>query len=238
MKWLSSLFSKSSVPDDERVERYKRLRRAGIALNMTLVKLLPKPAVEEGGKKLGIYKAGTLILNNDDEIAILYDYCLHHYLRAGKNVIERYLEQTPPPADSDEAILLRAMLDARYSIFRLEAINPKRGGMLRDLLTGAEIDLMDISLSETGSPGILLLGRVLPMGDFRMSSGTLIPLTETAFEQAIKPILAKYTQDNIPSPQARLSPTKEAAFVARLIRAALHAGGEDNAFYTDMESGA
>lgn len=237
MNWFSSLFGKSSAPDDDRVERYKRLRRAGIALNTALAKQLPKPAIEECGKKLGIYKAGTLILNNDDEIAILYDYALYHYLRAGKNTVQRYLEQNPPAADSDEAVLLRAMLASRYSAFRLEAILPKRGGRLRDLVTDEEIELIDIGLSETGTDGITLLGRVLPAGDFHMSSGTLIPLNEHAFEQAIKPVVAKYTQDNIPSPGNPLSPAKEAAFVARLIRTALQVGGEDNVFYTDMESG-
>ena len=91
MKW--PFFSKKPPrPDQEGlVERYKQLRSVSRKLNLTLIKQLPKVAVPECGKKLGIFKAGTLTLNNDDEIAILYDYCLHHYRRGGKNTIERYL---------------------------------------------------------------------------------------------------------------------------------------------------
>ncbi|MFZ4702191.1 MAG: hypothetical protein ACOYMG_19285, partial [Candidatus Methylumidiphilus sp.] len=83
MKWPFTFNKKNQGFNQERIDRYKQLRAIGRDLNMILVKQLPKAAVAECGKKLGIYKAGTLILNNDDEIAILFDYCLYHYRRGG-----------------------------------------------------------------------------------------------------------------------------------------------------------
>ncbi|HYE34310.1 hypothetical protein [Methylocaldum sp.] len=240
MKWPFFSFKKKHHTDDhnhneELLDRYKQFRKTGIGLNTMLAKQVPKAAVPECGKKLGLFKAGTLIFNNDDEVGILYDYCFHHYRRAGKNVIERYLEQSPPASESTEMILLQAMVKSRYSLFRVEEINPHLGATLRDLLTGEALNLMDIGLSETGSPGIILAGRILPLADFYMSSGTLIPLPEPVFEQSITPIIRKFSHDKSPQFHPLFSPAQEASFTAQVIRVSLHAGGEDNVFYTDMD---
>ena len=232
MKWLSFFARKSDGRDrsEALTDRYKAVRKASLALNMALAKELPKAAVPECGKKLGLFKAGTLILNNDDEIAVLYDYCLHYYRRAGKNTIERHIEQAPPAPGSEEAALLRAMLESRYSLFRVEDLLPHRGVMLRDLLTGEAVELMDITLSETGAPGVVLAGRVWPLADFQMSSGTLIPVPEPVYEDKLKPVIQKFSRPGAPG-----SAAQEAAFVAQVIRVSLRESGEDNTFYTDTD---
>lgn len=237
MKWPFFSFKKKPTDDcgEALLDRYKQLRKSGIALNTALAKQVPKAAVPECGKKLGLVKAGTLIFNNEDEVGILYDYCFHHYRRAGKNVIERYLEQSPPAAASDDMVLLQAMLKSRYSLFRVEEINPHLGASLRDLLTDEVFDLMDVGLSETGSAGIILAGRILPTEDLHMSSGVLIPLPEPAFEQSIMPIARKFLRDDSPKSHPLFSPAQEASFTAQVIRASLQAGGEDNTFFADMD---
>jgi hypothetical protein len=196
---------------------------------------VPKSVVPEYGKKLGIAKAGTLIINNEDEIAILYDYIFHHFRRAEKTVIDRYVETTPPASESPEAELLGAMQKSYYSLFRVERIKPRQGAVLHDLLTDASLDLMNVSLSDTGEPGIILAGRILPFGDFAMSSGTMIPVSEAVYQQHITPVLDKFLNDKARDTHPLLPSAQEAAFVAQIIRAALREGGEDNTFYTDIE---
>ena len=237
MKWpfFSSFKKKPDDRTEEMLDRYRRFRKAGIALNTGLAKQVPKAAVPECAKKLGLSKAGTLILNNDDEVGILYEYCFHHYRRAGKNVIERHLEQAPPAAGSAEASLLQAMLKSRFSAFLVEAINPHTGAALLDLITGETFDLVDIGLSQTGTAGVVLVGRILPMDGFNMSSGTLIPLPLPIYEQNLAPVVAKFLPGDGPKSHPLFSPTQEASFTAQLIRTALHAGGEDNTFFTDMD---
>ena len=233
MKLLSIFKKKSAGRNDGLIERYKSMRKTGLSLNMALVKQVPKPAVPECGKKLGIYKAGTLILSNEDEIAVLYDYCLHHYRRADKNVIQRYAEQSPPESGSDEALLLEALLSARYSLFRVEAVLPRQGVTLHDLLFGERLDLTDISLSDTAEPGLILAGRLLRLPEFIMSSGTLIPVSEPAYQAHLLPVIRKYQPD--PEAPPKLSPSQAASFEAQIIRIALREGGEDPVFYTDVE---
>jgi hypothetical protein len=235
MKWPFTLHKKTQTGNQELIDRYKHWRALCLELNMTLAKQLPKAAVPECGKKLGIFKAGTLILNNDDEIAILYDYCLYHYRRGGKNTIERYLDNSPPAAESTKMEILRAMLASYYSIFKLVDIHPKQGASLQDLLSNKVVNLIDLGLSDTGYPGLLLAGRILPFADFHISSGTFIPLTQPVFEDRIIPIIRKFFKTYEPGNMPYLSPSQIASFTSEIIRVCLHAGGSDNVFYTDVE---
>lgn len=236
MNWLSFLHRRQAAADDtELLDRYRQCREAGRALNVTLAQQLPQSAVPECGKKLGIFKSGTLILNNDDEVAVLYDYCIYHYRRAGKNVVERYLERSPPPFESIEMELLQAMRNAYFSLFRVEDIHPHRGARLRDLITRHSLNLLDIGLSATGMPGIILAGRILPLTDFSMSSGAMIPVPAPVFDANILPVIQIYTKNQPADSPSRLGPGQEASFAARVLRIALHAGGEDNTFYSDIE---
>lgn len=235
MRWFSSLFKRSRNPGDhERWARYREFRKLGRGYNLNLIKQLPTPALPECAKKLGLYKAGTLILNQDDEIVVAYDYCLHHYRRAGKNLIDRTRYAMPPPAGAPEAAYLEAMVRARFSLFRVLEILPHRGARLLDLLTDAPVELLDSGLSSTGLPGLIVAGRLLPFDDFTMSSGTLIPITEPVFEAKIQPVIRKFHPDT-PSTPAALSSAQLAAFEAQVLRIALHAS-EDISFFTDIES--
>jgi hypothetical protein len=235
MKWLT--FFKRKRTDSGQIGRYKHWRHVARGMNLTLIKQLPKVAVPECGKKLGIVKAGTLVLSNDDEIAVVYDYCLHHYRRGNKTVIERYLEQTPPEPDSDEMTLLEAMSASRVSAFRITEITPRAGAVLQDLGYGDRIELTDLALAETGIVGTVVVGRIVSLPGLQMSSGTLIPMPESAYEQSVVPLIEKFIPNSGEGARPRLSAAQNAAFTALLVRIALHAGGEDNVFYTDIEPG-
>lgn len=239
MKWLLSLFTggsgASDGSDEALIEQYRQLRKQGRESSLALIRQLPPPAVPECGKKLGLYKSGTLILNQDDELAIVYDYCLHHYRRAGKNVIERALENTAAAQDSPDRAFLQALMGARFSVFCIEDILPHRGARLRDLITGDTMDLTDLGLSSTGQPGILLTGRLLRIGEITLSSGTLIPVPEPVYHSRILAVIQKFIPE-IPTAHPELSASQSAAMEAQIQRIALHEGGEDNVFYTDVET--
>ena len=107
MAWFKRLFGFGHASSDtEILDRYRAARAMSRDLQIRMIKELPKPALPECAKKLGLVKSGTLIINQDDEIAIAYDYCLHHFRRAGKNVIERTLETS---ADEKESAWLDAL---------------------------------------------------------------------------------------------------------------------------------
>ena len=77
--------------DQQALAEYKSLRAKSRHLNSTLTKLLPKSAIMDGAKRLGLRKGKLLTFGEEDEISILLDYCLYSFRRGGKTIIEGIL---------------------------------------------------------------------------------------------------------------------------------------------------
>ncbi|MFC1835413.1 hypothetical protein ACFL2Q_11870 [Thermodesulfobacteriota bacterium] len=219
---LMSLFS--YFQNRKALAQYKRLRNAGRHLNEVLVERLPDASVLDCAKKLGLLKAGSLVLNSEQEMPILLDYCLYADRRDGKTVIERYSVRNPPPDASDEMILLQAMKNSHYSVFEAKSIHLRQGATLLDMLRDEEFLLMDVGIGSTGRSGMFFAGRVLPLEQYFLTSGALIPLSADFFMREVMPALKKYWPSTQPEQPIVLSPTQEAAFSAQIIRAALRKG--------------
>lgn len=159
----------------ELLPRYKHLRRVGLELNNRLVETVSRSALDEGGKKLGVLKRNVLTLDTEDEIAVVMDYCLHDVRRHGLNAVERYLNESPPAAGSDEWVLLRALRQARYSVFVVESAEPGVGVHVRDLLRDETLFLVDVGLGTTAA-GMVLAGRVMAPEGIGMTTGAALPV--------------------------------------------------------------
>ena len=159
-----------------RLARYKQLRQVGLELNNRLVETLSRNALDEGGKNLGILRKNVLVLDTEDEIAVLVDYCLHDLRRQGRNAIERYLAESPPAEESNEMVLLQALCQARFSVFAMEACERGVGAHVRDLLLDEPLFLTDVGLSRTASRGLVLAARVIAPDGIGMTTGAALPL--------------------------------------------------------------
>ena len=157
------------------VARYKRLREVGRQLNNRLVARLSKEILDEGGRKLGILQGGVFVFDSEDETAVLMDYCLYDVRLSGRNMIEQYLIDSPPDADSDEMACLRAMQHAEYALFVVESVERGVGVAGRDLFSGEESLIIDIGLGATAEPGLVVATRILHFDDFSMMSGAALP---------------------------------------------------------------
>ena len=129
------------------IPRYKHLRKVGLELNNRLVETLAREDIGEGARALGLLHKGQIVLDTEDEICLLMDYCLHDLRRNGTNAIERFLANTPPGAGSDELIILQARCQARFCLFVVESIEPGVGVQGRDLLRDETFFLTDIGFS-------------------------------------------------------------------------------------------
>src|SRR5204863_1157619 len=110
-----------------------------------------------------------------DMIAVLMDYCIYDVRRQGRNAIERFLAETPPPANSDDMVLLQAMRHARYSLFAVESAEPGVGVHVRDLLRDEPLFLVDVGLSRTAAVGLVLAARVMAPDGIGMTTGAALP---------------------------------------------------------------
>lgn len=161
---------------DALVSRYKRLRAAGRGLSDTLVKRLSKDVLEEGGKKLGIFRDRTFFFETEDESSVLMDYCIFDIRRNGRNAIEQYLIDCPPDSTSDEMTYLRSMQSATYSLFVVESVEPGLGVIVRDLISPKILLVVDMSLGSSAQPGLFFASRLLHCDEFSFTSGTALPI--------------------------------------------------------------
>src|SRR5262249_9409140 len=143
-----------------------------------LVGRLKKDVMEEGGKKLGILKGNALILDSEDELSVLMDYCIYDVRRKGRNAVEDYLADSPPPADSDEMLILQAMRKAWYSLFQVQEVMPGVGVQTLDVLRQAPQFIVDLGFSRTADRGAVLATRVIPFADFTMTGGAALPVQD------------------------------------------------------------
>jgi hypothetical protein len=173
-----------SVIGAEEIRRYRSLRKAGRKLSGELLKAIPKSVLVSTARELGMWEQGTLVADEGD-IDVLSDRMIYDRRWNGRNLLEHLeadlAESTLP---EDERRYFRAMKTGRFSLFKIQSTHPGSHGMLSDRLAeiltgdpGPPIALVDLGLSETGVPGMLLAARVLDAGGFSMTSGVSFPFT-------------------------------------------------------------
>jgi hypothetical protein len=215
----------SDSKETDLINRYQQLREKGQYLNSDIINTLSKSAMIASGKKLGVIKGKTFQLGSEEELGVVFDYCLYSHRQGGQNAIERYLKNSPPPEDSDEMLLLTAMTQSFYSVFSVEEVHEGQGVTVRDILTDNSFFLMDIGLGNQAMPRLLLASRILQLRDFYMSTGAMLPLFNKGLIEEIFGIIEKFIEHKKnQTGKAFFSPTHEAAFSAQVIRAALRDG--------------
>lgn len=212
--------------------RYKRLREVGLELNTRLVKTLPKSVLDEGGKKLGILRKNVLVLDTEDEIALLMDFCLHDVRRQGANAVDRYLEATPPPPGSDDMVLLQALRLARFSLIVVEALEPGVGARVKDILRDEPFFLVDVGMSRSVPVGMILATRVMEAEGIGMTTGAALPvavLSPAELGQYLEGLKSVFRGTDF----HHLSHEDASEFSATVIRGCLKQGAAERIAYID-----
>ena len=225
---LENYFS-VALPTSDEVKRYKIMRSSWIGLNEKLVKQLTRQAIQECGKKLGVYKQGNLILDHEDEISVLMDYIIFHYRRNNVNAVSRYLALSHHENGSLEMSMLQSMLESFFSIFVVLAVCSGKGVIVGDIISDNELFITDIGFGHSAKPNMMFAANVFPFDKFYMTSGAVLPIPGSLFKEKIDSIIDKFYKDD-----NELTPNQEAAFAAQVIRAALQDGVIAKMKYIDV----
>jgi hypothetical protein len=216
----------------ERLTRYQQLRRVGLELNTRLTKTLSKSELDEGGRKLGILQRDVLVLDTEDEIAVLMDYCLHDVRRHGATAVERYLAAPPAAVGADEMVLLQALRQARFSLFAVESSEPGVGVHVRDLLRDEPLFLVDVGLSRSAAVGLVLAARVMAPEGIGMTTGAALPagvLSPSQRSAFVESLAADFGGTDLRDP----SPEEASELAATIIRACLRRGAAERIAYVE-----
>jgi hypothetical protein len=202
--------------------QYRRYREIATHLARRFIKALPKQAFSDSAQQLGLLKSGKIVLENEQELDILTDFCVHEHRVDGRNVVQRLLEEAPPPTGSDELIVHRAMAAAFYSIFSVESKVKGVGVNLLDLLRAGSHFVADIQFGNTAIVGLGLAMRLIPLPEFHMSSGAALPLVGPGVSKIQRELARSF--DITTTDFAALSPDQQHRLAVVVVRSALAQG--------------
>jgi len=176
----------------ETLAKYQRFREISLGLNRQLVESLDGEAINEAGRRLGILRRNVLVFDTEDTMSVLVDYAIHHVRRDGLNAVDRLLAASPPPPESEEMKLLRAMCDVRYSLFQVERVFRGLGLKLRDVLRDETGLLTDVGFSQSAGRGVVFASHVYSPESFWMTTGTSLPVLPDFAEQLFRQIERRF----------------------------------------------
>lgn len=216
---------------DEFLERYKPLKFTLMQLHSTIHDELSAQSDKNAGKKLGLMRKNVLTFETESQLPIFQDYCLYDCRVSGKNAIQRYAARHPQLPDSIEKTCLDAMLDARFSVYAVQDILEGYGVMFQDIFTSSPpFLLMDIALGNSCVKDTLFAGRILPMPDFSIATGAMMPLQEENFFNQCHHI-CQAMERKIARKEGRLTLSDWTDFSTRIIKAYLRSDASEYVKY-------
>jgi hypothetical protein len=159
------------------VQRYRQLRGIAAEIQNAALGLVPDEALVEFGRRIGGVRKRTLALD-DDEMMLVEDLAIHTARNGRSRAIDRYARAAKFAQDSDQARILEALCNARFTVFEIEGTAMSAGVMIRDLRGNGKFHLMDLGIAMSAKSEALFVGRLMEIEGFVMSCITCLPLQE------------------------------------------------------------
>jgi hypothetical protein len=168
------------TPDrGEVVARYRHLRAVSKRHKSAAMRLVARDAVLQQARRLGLAQGKTFILDTLDELALAFDLAVYTAPAGRSRAIDRYARATRFAADSDEALVLDAMCQARFSVLSVTRRHPSAGLIVTDVARESELWLMDEGLEATLPERATFAARYYAPDRFVMTAGVVVPVDIT-----------------------------------------------------------
>ncbi len=167
----------ASMSREDTLARYRHLR--GISENHQselLANHLAHDALLQNARRMGLAVGKSLILDDIDELILVLDLAIHTRLLGRFTPIERYSRLAGFAPESDEAHVLEAMRQSRFSVFRIDRRHETAGLILEDVLHDFELWLMDEDLEIAIPDGAVMAARLYATQPFFMTTGAGVPI--------------------------------------------------------------
>lgn len=176
------------------LEEYESIRDVRSRLQTKLA----REAIEgvlEAARGFGLTQGKTLVLDSEDDMAFLGDQCLYGQLEGGKTRVERRYEGALPAEGTLERRTVEGMLRARFAVLKVEGVDAGLGLVMRDLVRGERLFLVDVGLSLSGRVGGVLASRVLDYGTYFTATGAALPLSPPTLEAVRREVLRRFGRE-------------------------------------------
>ena len=198
--------------------RYRRYRDLRTDIQTAALENVPRSSFLAQAKRIGLSDGKVLFADDDVELTLVFDLAIHTAKAGRTRAIDRYARMHPGAPDQDEALVLKGLQAARFSIFRVTDRYEPAGLLVTDLLRGFELWLLDEGLEQSATPGSVFAMRVAPVEDFVMTCGVIVPVGDLIFD-AIDDFLIDCATD-----AERAALVDDPRFAASLYRLAVELG--------------
>ena len=182
-------WSKADKDQKIRIRKYQQYR--GIAQKLSekvIEKFTDNQSLKVVGKLLGITEGKTVMLDSEEELNFVMDFSIFEYQVEGKNFVQRYQEDETAKKTEIEMEILTAQSLSYTSLFKITETDPVNATItLSDLLNNnQELKIININLSRTAYPGLLIFTRIEPFADFNAASGMYALFSEVSERSLLK----------------------------------------------------
>ena len=168
----------------------------------------------EHARRLGLTVGKTLVADSTEEMTLLFDLALYSAKQGRTRALDRYARTARLAPGSDAALVLDAMRQGRFSIWRVERQHETAGLIITDMMRETEAWLVDENLEASAPQGMLMAGRVFEPEGFAVTCGAIVPAT-LALLQELSSNALRWQQDR---------PAQDPRFATALYRAAMNSG--------------
>lgn len=176
---------------DEILTRYRHLRAISVRHHNRALEFLSKSALLEHARHLGLTVGKTLVAESMDELTLALDPAIYTARPGHSRAIDRYARAAPLQPGSDELVVLEAMRQARFSVWRVERRHEVAGLIVQDLLRQGEAWLVDEALEQSAPEGMTMATRLGTPDVFAMTSGIIVPVDREVMAEVLDEVLPR-----------------------------------------------
>jgi hypothetical protein len=168
------------------IERYRQLRGISTDHQTRLAERAVEGTAAGIAVRIGLVRdAGEIPSMDLGDLAPALDIALFSKEAGGSSLADRHLREVGDRLRGDHLTVVKAMADARFSVFEVVERHPVAGVVLIDLTTGDEVWLMDRGCEASAPPGCLLALRLIQPAEFHMTTGVVVSMNDETIWGAV-----------------------------------------------------
>jgi hypothetical protein len=213
---------------NEVLARYRHLREISKQHHHAIMKLVPGEAMLRRARGLGLTVGKkTIVLDRMDDLNFVYDLSIYTAPANRVRAVDHYARSARLAPGSDEALMLEAMCNARFSVLSVQRRHPVAGLIVTDRFRDIDLWLIDEGLEISMRAGEMFATRYFAPDRFVMTAGVLVPFADDMLADVV---------DSAPQ-LLRKSPEKvieDRRFAEAVYRIALADGVMESVAYQDL----
>lgn len=170
------------------IDEYLKIRETGKNLAYKILNFNKdgKNALLYAGKLLDFWDGKAMVFDKEEESDVLMDFLIYEKNKYGQKLIDLFYDSDFELTDLEEEIA-EGQVNYHSSLFEILKIDKSNSTLiLMDVLNKeiADFILIDMGLSKTSKPGLLIYTRLIPIRKMNMTSGVSFGF-ESRFKERI-----------------------------------------------------